>query len=134
MLPDFKFEYISNKRKHLYYYFLGCYLYSLLTDFVRNVRTCCSPFVPDQLAKPTFRSRYTHTQFTEQSEGAMDKVASTFVHFHNRMSKTLIKCQSFCTLLQIFSFASAHIEGVELTNVGQAFDNGKVFRFLHVFL
>ena len=33
----------------------------------------------DQLAKPTFRSRYAHTPFgseTEQSEGPMDTVAS----------------------------------------------------------
>ena len=32
----------------------------------------------DQVAKPTFRSRYAHTPFvTEQSEGPMDTVAST---------------------------------------------------------
>ena len=31
----------------------------------------------DQLAKPTFRSRYAHTPITEQSEGQMDTVAST---------------------------------------------------------
>ena len=30
----------------------------------------------DQLAKPTFRSHYAHTPFTEQSEGPMDTVAS----------------------------------------------------------
>ena len=30
----------------------------------------------DQLAKPTFRSRYAHTPFTEQSEGPMDTVSS----------------------------------------------------------
>ena len=33
----------------------------------------------DQLAKPTFRSRYAHTPFTEQSEGPMDTVASNVI-------------------------------------------------------
>ena len=41
-----------------------------------------SPLNIDQLAKPTFRSRYAHTPFgsvTEQSEGPMDTVASTLI-------------------------------------------------------
>ena len=33
----------------------------------------------DQEAKPTFRSRYAHTQFKEQSEGPIDIVASKFM-------------------------------------------------------
>ena len=38
-----------------------------------------SSVVLDELAKPTFRSRYAHTPFTEQSEGPMDTVASNLV-------------------------------------------------------
>ena len=42
---------------------------------VTILRTTFSPL--DQLAKPTFRSRYAHTLFvTEQSEGPMDTVVS----------------------------------------------------------
>ena len=36
----------------------------------------------------------------------------------------------FHKLFQIFGFTTAHIEGVELTNVGQAFDNGNFFIYV----
>ena len=70
----------------------------------------------DQLAKPTFRSRYTHTTFTEQSEGPMDTIASSGTYLAVKLPTALVSQLSLRLLFLLLTTTIPSTARVQYVN------------------